>query len=255
MSDDKVEEKISEVPASLEGLEKKMKLKGTVSRIELYGAFVDVGLDVSAILHISNIGNRVNRVEDALSIGDEVVVWVDKVDVDNQQLMVSMEEPLAVEWRDLEEGKVYTGTVTRLENFGAFIDIGAEKDGLAHVSELSHEYVKHPAEVLRVGDEVEVKVLGFSRKKRRINLSLKALQEKPEAALEDLRAKDIEYEEEESFEEMPTAMEIALRRAMGDNGEGGKKAKGKKTKKQRGKDRSLQEQILLRTLELAGDDE
>ncbi len=255
MSDETVDTSIESTPKNLHDLQKKMKLKGTVTRIELYGAFIDVGLETPAILHISNIGNRVNRVEDALSIGQEVEVWVDKADPDSEQLMVTMEEPLAVEWRDLAEGKVFTGTVTRLENFGVFIDIGAEKDGLAHVSELSHEYVKHPAEILKVGEQVEVQVLGFSRKKRRINLSLKALQEKPEAALENLSARDIVIEEEEVFEEMPTAMEMALRRAMGQNGAPEKRERGKKGKKGRRSDRSLQEQILSRTLELAtGDD-
>ncbi|MBK9052128.1 MAG: S1 RNA-binding domain-containing protein [Chloroflexi bacterium] len=63
--------------------------------------------------------------------------------------------------------------------FGAFVDIGAEKEGLVHISELSHDYVKHPSEAVRVGDEVSVKVLNFSKRKRRINLSVKALLEKP----------------------------------------------------------------------------
>ena len=74
------------------------------------------------------------------------------------QIMVTMIEPLAVEWRDLKNGQTYTGTVSRLENYGAFIDIGAEREGLVHISEISHDYVKHPSEVLKAGDEVQVEV-------------------------------------------------------------------------------------------------
>lgn len=237
---------------SRESIEKKSQLKGTVTRVELYGAFVDIGREEPAILHISHLGRRVNRVSDVLSVGQEVDVWVDRVDEETGQVMLTLEAPLAVEWRDLAEGNVYTGTVTRLENFGAFIDIGAEKDGLAHVSELSHEFVKHPAEVLSNGQEVEVQVLGFSRKKRRINLSLKALQEKPESAYEKMSAKEIEYEPEESFDEMPTAMEIALREAMDSNG-GPARSKGKKARRNNRR-RKAQEEIMNRTLSMTMDD-
>lgn len=240
------------VPAVGSDLEKKSELKGTVTRVELYGAFVDIGRDNPAILHISNLGRRVNRVSDVLSVGQEVDVWIDRVDEETGQVMLTLEEPLSVEWRDLAEGNVYTGTVTRLENFGAFIDIGAEKDGLAHVSELSHEFVKHPAEVLSVGSEVEVQVLGFSRKKRRINLSLKALQEKPEGALETMSAADIEIEEEENFDEMPTAMEIAMRQAMETNG-GPDRRKGKKARRS-ARRRQTQDDIMARTLSLSMED-
>ena len=234
--------------SSIDELQRKMKLKGTVTRLDLYGAFVNIGLDAPAVLHISNIGKRVNRVSDVLKTGDEIEVWVDRVDTSNGLVNVTMNRPLAVEWSDLAEGNVYTGKVTRLENFGAFIHIGAEKEGLAHVSELSHEYVRHPREVLNVDDEVQVKVLDFSRKKRRINLSVKALQEKPETALEDMNVADLDYQEEEDFGSVPTAMEFAYRNAMG-NGSGGRKQKKKKKKKGRNYDND----IYSRTLGLAED--
>ena len=117
------------------------------------------------------------------NVGDEISVWIEDVDPDKGQVTVTMLEPLAVEWSDLKEGQAYTGKVTRLEKFGAFVDIGAEKEGLIHVSELSHDFVKHPSEVLKVDDEVQVKVLGFSKRKRRIDLSRKALLETPESEI------------------------------------------------------------------------
>lgn len=233
-------------PSSINDLERKMKLKGTVERLELYGAFINVGLDTNALVHISKLGDgHVNRVSDVLNVGDEVEVWVDKVDPEQGQIMVSMVEPVAVEWGDLKEGLTFSGKVTRLENFGAFVDIGAEREGLVHISELSHDYVKHPSEVVNVGDEVDVQVIGSSRRKRRIDLSMKNLIEKPVneqvASVEDVA----DFEDEP--DDMPTAMEIAMRRAMSklDDGNG----KGSKKERQR-KQKRAQDDILSRTLKM-----
>lgn len=242
--------------ASLRDLERKMQLTGTVTRLELYGAFIDVGLETEALVHISQLGTEhVNRVSDVLSVGDTVRVWVDKVDPDRNQLMVTMIEPLAVEWSDLQKGNNYTGKVTRLENFGAFVDIGAEREGLVHISELSHDYVKHPSEVVSVGDEVQVQVLNFSKKKRRIDLSMKALMERPESqqpVYED-RYDDSAYDDEDDeLEDLPTSMEIALRRAMGSDFKPPRQ-RGSKGRRQR-KVRQQQEDILSRTLR-ASDEE
>ena len=213
---------LTTAPQNIEDLKPKMNVNGTVNRLELYGAFIDIGVGVNALIHISQLGKeRINRVADVLNVGDEVTVWVNKVDPARQQIMVTMIEPFAVDWSDLKKGQTYNGRVSRLENFGAFIDIGAEREGLVHISELSHDYVKHPSEVLTVGDEKEVQVLGYSKRKRRIDLSIKALLGKPEqAAAFSNKSRNFREEIVEDFEdedEMPTAMEIALRKAMGDD--------------------------------------
>jgi transcriptional accessory protein Tex/SPT6 len=251
-------------PTSLNELKPKVKLTGTVKRLELYGAFIDVGLDVNALVHISKLGrDRVNRVSDVLNEGDEVSVWVEKVDTAAQQIMVTMVEPLAVDWTDLKDGQVYNGRITRLENFGAFVDIGAEREGLVHISELSHDYVKHPSEVYKVGDEVQVQVLGFSKRKRRIDLSIKVLLDEPEPAVsadqgrgkgQGRGRKEEIYEEyeEEAEEEMPTAMEIALRKAMGDSAPVSSKSRGRKRRDKK-RYREEQEDILSRTLQVSHD--
>ncbi|MCB8988245.1 MAG: S1 RNA-binding domain-containing protein [Ardenticatenaceae bacterium] len=244
-------------PTSLDDLKPKMQLKGVVKRLELYGAFLDVGVGVDALIHISKLGTEhVNRVADVLNVGDEVTVWVDKVDKKRQQLMVTMIEPLSVEWRDLEEGQVYTGTVSRLESYGAFVNIGAEREGLVHISELSHDYVKQPSEVVNVGDEIQVQVLGYSKRKRRIDLSVKSLLEKPDvqesmAAAVEHRQDVPQMDFEEEDEELPTAMEIALRRAMGDEfPQSSKQSKQSRKRRQRNSDkqRARQEELLNRTL-------
>lgn len=249
-----------ERPKSPSDLKPKMKLTGTVTRLELYGAFIDLGVGVNALIHISQLGKeRVNRVADVLSVGDEVVVWVDKVDSQRDQVMVTMIEPLAVEWAELDKGQMYTGTVTRLENFGAFVDIGAEREGLVHISELSHEYVKQPSEVVKVGDEVQVQVLGYSKRKRRIDLSMKALMEKPEEAATQQKTAAVrdnggsrftDYDEEEEDDAMPTAMEIALREAMGEEAPPRRKKDSRKKRRRSEKLRSKQEEILNRTLQV-----
>lgn len=239
-------------PTRLADVTRKTELTGTITRVELYGAFIDVGLETEAILHISQYaGSR--RIKDELSAGEELSVWVDKVDLEQKQLMVTTYEPLAVEWRDLAEGQVHTGTITRLENFGAFVDIGAEKEGLVHISEISHDYIRHPSQAVTVTDEVQVKVLSYSKRKRRINLSIKALLTEPtknvEAHIEDVFALD----DEDDFEEdVPTAMEFALRRAMGTSAppptsrkKGGRKQHRRNSRRRR----DQQDDILGRTLD------
>ena len=233
-------------PSSIADLQRKTMLTGTVARVEIYGAFINIGVGTNAILHISKLDQRVNRINDVLSVGDEVTVWVESIDADREQIMVSMIQPLAAEWSDLKIGQTYFGTVTRLEKFGAFVDIGAEKEGLVHVSELSHDYVKHPSEAVKVGDEIQVMVLGFSKRKRRIDLSRKALLESPGAA----EAVVVEEAIEEEEETLPTSMEIAIKRAMGKSGSGSKQdvtaGKGSHRKK-----KHQQEDILSRTLKLS----
>jgi transcriptional accessory protein Tex/SPT6 len=273
-------EPTTDAPTSIADLTPKMQLTGTVKRLELYGAFIHLGLDANGLIHISKLGGeQVNRVSDVLKEGEEVTVWVEKVDPERQQVMLTMIPPLAVDWGELKTDQTYEGTVTRLETFGAFVSIGAEREGLVHISELSHNYVKHPSEVVSVGDTVEVKVLGFNRRKRRIDLSMKALTEKPEA--EPMQPKQAsaprggsrsggnngqrrakrerfdpqEYEiVEDETEELPTAMEIALRRALGNDTISALKTeqRGGKTnkKKQREEQRRAQDDLLKRTLTL-----
>ncbi|HJR81364.1 MAG TPA: S1 RNA-binding domain-containing protein [Anaerolineales bacterium] len=119
-------------------------------------------------------------------IGQPISVRVIEVDRERRRLILS-ERAASTESRqsikervieELEEGKVYTGRVTSLANFGAFININGA-DGLVHLSELSWEHIDHPREVLEVGQEVKVKVINVDREKKRIGLSVRALQEDP----------------------------------------------------------------------------
>ena len=201
----------------LRDLKRKMHFNGTVIRTSLAGALVDIGLDVPGVVHISQLRKEpVNRVEDVVQPGQTVDVWVRRVVPSKQRIELTMIEPLALEWREIEPDMVVKGKVTRLENFGAFVDIGAERPGLVHISEITHGYIKSPDEVVHEGEEIEVKVLSVNRRRKQIKLSMKALEVIPEAKpkKEKKSKKVAKVEEEPEEEQVPTAMEIALREAM-----------------------------------------
>lgn len=164
----------------LESLQRKAHFTGTVVKTTLAGAIVDVNIGVPGVVHISQLQkDPVNRVEDVVQPGQTVDVWVRRVFPKKGRVELTMVKPLDVEWREIEPDMVFKGTVTRIESFGAFVEIGAERPGLVHISELTHRYVKSTDEVVKVGDEVTVKVLKVSRRKKQIKLSMKALEEPP----------------------------------------------------------------------------
>ena len=161
--------------ASVATLEPKTKLSGKILKTTLAGALVDVGQSIPGVIHISQLSNDpVNKVEDVIKEGQTVDMWVRRVKKDRIEL--TMIQPLALEWKEIEPDMVVKGKVVRLEAYGAFVDIGAERPGMVHVSELAHGYVKTPGEIVKEGDEVEAKVLDVNRKKKQIKLSMKALE-------------------------------------------------------------------------------
>jgi len=151
----------------------------------------------------------------ALQPGQEVEVWVKRVVPGKQRVELTMIEPLPLEWREISKDMVLKGKVVRLERFGAFVEIGAERPGLVHISEIAHGYIKSPDEVIKEGDEVEVKVLSVNRRRKQIKLSMKALEVDPRDVSKPQPKKSQAVEEEPEVDEpVPTAMEMALRDAM-----------------------------------------
>ncbi len=227
-------------PTSINEVTPKMELQGIVKKIDLYGALVDVGVGRLGLLHISQLSEgHVKNVTDILNEGDQVKVWVQEVDRKKGRISLTMLKPPATTWNEIDVDKVFTGTVVRVEKFGAFVDVGAERPGLVHVSELAQGYVGDPSEVVSVGDEIEVKVIGVNRRKKQIDLSVRAL----EAPVKKIA------EVAEDAEDLPTAMELALRRAMEDSGMAmpARANKGKRHKKNRR--REEREDIFARTLQ------
>ncbi len=236
-------------------LEPKTKLNGKILKTTLAGALVDVGQSIPGIIHISQLSkDPVNKVEDVIKEGQTVEVWVRRVKKDRIEL--TMIEPLALEWKEIEPDMVVKGKVVRLETYGAFVDIGAERPGMVHVSELAHGFVKTPGEIVKEGDEVEAKVLDVNRKKKQIKLSMKAL----EAEVEEFKpakkenkktnrrapkkeAAESPVQEEEREPEM-TAMQIAWQEALHKaNAE-----KSFKVKRQKSNISQEQEDLLERTM-------
>jgi ribosomal protein S1 len=238
-------------------LEPKTKLNGKVLKTTLAGALVDIGQTIPGVIHISQLSDKeINKVEDVVKEGQEVTTWVKRVRKDRVEL--TMIEPLMYDWKELKPEMIVKGKVIRLETYGAFVEFGAERPGLVHVSEITHGYVKTAAEALKEGEEIEAKVLEVDRRKRQIRLSIKALlaepviEEKPER--EDRKSKGkgrgkkaeetYEMEEEVSNEPQFTGMQIAWLQAQ-------EKAKGKnKIRRKSFKSASeQQEQLLNSTLE------
>ena len=236
-------------PGNIESIERKTQFTGKVVKTTLAGAIVDIGLDTPGVVHISQLTkDSVNRVEDVVQIGQTVDVWVRRVYPQKGRIELTMIKPLALEWREIKKDMVIKGKVSRLEKFGVFVEIGAERPGLVHVSELTHDYIHDPSDVVKEGDEVEVMVLGVNRQKKQIKLSMKALEEKPvkEVKVVQERSKEAAEPEKEKDEPVPTAMEMALREAM-ERVKTTEKAPATKEKRKTA-DKDELEKILSRTL-------
>lgn len=163
-------------PLSLRTLKVGQQFKGIVKNITNFGAFINFGIPQDGLLHISELSKqKVEKVTDVINLGQEVTVWIKKVDSKRGRISLTMVRPIQLKFKDIEEDSELEGVVTRLEAFGAFVDIGADRDGLVHISQISYDYVKHPSDVLAIGDKVTVKVLKINRKKRQVDLSIKAL--------------------------------------------------------------------------------
>ena len=236
-------------------IKRKMHFTGTIVKTTLAGAVVDIGLDTPGVVHISQLQvEPVNRVEDVVHVGQQVDVWVRRVFPKKNRIELTMVEPLALEWREIEKDMVVSGKVTRIEKFGVFVDIGAERPGLVHISEMTHGYIKSPSDLVKEGDEIEVKVLSVNRHKKQIKLSMKALEEKPVREVREPRAAPAPAErpkaeagETEKEAPTPTAMEIALREAMQRSQD--REETPAKGKKKPGASNAEIEKILSRTLQ------
>ena len=236
----------------LSNVKRKMHFTGTVLKTMLAGAVIDIGQEVPGVVHISQLREEpVNRVEDVIQVGQQVEVWVRRVFPKKKRIELTMIKPLDLEWREIEKDMVIKGKITRLEKFGVFVDIGAERSGLVHISEMTHGYIKSPGDMVKEGDEVEVKVLDVNRKKKQIKLSMKALEEPPVKVVKEQpqqkeQPKPMVEETEEKEEPVPTAMAMALREAMERSRDRDQdySSKGKKSKSSGNKNEDIFERTL-----------
>ncbi|MGB4431506.1 MAG: 30S ribosomal protein S1 [Limnochordia bacterium] len=166
-------------------LEAGMKVPGVVRRLTDFGAFVDIGDGVEGLLHVSEMAySRVNHPSDVVSEGDEITVMVLGVDRERERISLGLKQTIPDPWSTVGEryvvGQKVTGEVTRVVDFGAFVKLEDGIEGLVHISELSHKHVAKAEDVVKSGDQVEVKVISVDPEARRIGLSIKELEPKPQ---------------------------------------------------------------------------
>jgi small subunit ribosomal protein S1 len=168
----------------IQGLKEGMILDGVVKNITDYGAFVDLG-GVDGLLHVTDIAwKRINHPNEALQIGQQVRVQVIRFNSDTQRISLGMKQLEADPWDGVAikypPGAKYTGRVTNITDYGAFVELEAGVEGLVHVSEMSWTKKNvHPGKIVSTSQEVDVMVLDVDSSKRRISLGLKQVQRNP----------------------------------------------------------------------------
>ena len=168
--------------------------EGIVRSIKDFGAFVDLG-GVDGLLHVSEMSwSRVEKADQLVKVGQKVTVLVLKIDPERRKISLGLKQLTASPWDNVgltfPEGTVARGKVTRLADFGAFVELEPGIEGLIHISELAPQRVRRVADVVQAGQDVQVMVLAIDKDQRRISLSLKAALPK-------------ETEPEEEEEELP----------------------------------------------------
>ncbi|MDF2717262.1 MAG: ribosomal protein [Paenibacillus sp.] len=172
------------------------QLDGTVQRLTQFGAFVDIG-GIDGLVHISEMAwHHVQQPSEVVQEGDKVQVQVLKVDPENDRISLSIRATQPGPWQQaadkFQPGEILTGTVKRLVSFGAFVEIAPGVEGLVHISQIAHRHIGTPHEVLKEGQEVNVKVLDFNPAEKRVSLSIKETEEAPEAPAKPERRSDRE---------------------------------------------------------------
>ena len=155
--------------------------KGIVSGLSKFGAFVDIG-GVDGLVHISELSwSNVKSPSEIVSVGDEIEVYLLNIDKENLRIGLSIKRLLPKPWDTIgtryDVGDLIEVTITNLVEFGAFAKIEESIEGLIHISELDHNVVKHPKEVVKEGDVKKVKIVSLDLEKERIGLSLKQVEE------------------------------------------------------------------------------
>ena len=159
-------------------------LKGTVKNITKFGAFIDLG-GIDGLLHIGDISwGRLEKVEDALKVGEQLDVKVLAFDRKKEQISLGLKQLEPHPWENIQQkypvDSTPTGKVTGILPYGAFVELEPGIEGLVHVSEMSWtERIRHPREVLKVGDMVKVRVLSIHQENRKLSLGLKQIQPNP----------------------------------------------------------------------------
>jgi small subunit ribosomal protein S1 len=178
--DEEYEKKKQEIMGSLQVGQ---VLEGTVQRLTPFGAFVDIG-GIDGLVHISEMAwHHVEKASDVVKEGDKVKVQVLKLDPEKEKISLSIKATQEGPWdkaaQTFKSGDIVTGTVKRLASFGAFVEIAPGVEGLVHISQIAHRHIGTPHEVLKEGQQVNVKILEINPAEKRASLSIKETEEAP----------------------------------------------------------------------------
>jgi len=189
-----------------EKIEVGMTVEGVIKNITDFGAFVDIG-GVDGLLHISEMSwGRVGNPRKFFKVGDTVTAFIKEIN--DNKIALSLKFDNSNPWLNASEkyavGTIVTGVVARMTDFGAFVELETGVDALLHVSQIAREHIEKPADVLKVGQEIEAKVVDFNEENKKISLSIKALLPEPEVVEE---APEVVAEKEEEVVELPPVEE------------------------------------------------
>jgi small subunit ribosomal protein S1 len=159
------------------------KVSGTVRSIAPFGVFIDLG-GIDGLVHKSELSwNKVNNPEAGYKVGDEVEAEVIDINHERGRISLSIRKLQPDPWHstvaDFKVGDVIDGTVTKLVNFGAFVRVRDGLEGLIHISELSHQRVAHPGDVVHEGQTIKLRIISLDSERHRLGLSLKQAEEPP----------------------------------------------------------------------------
>ena len=173
------------------------RITGKVRNMTNYGAFVEIENDIDGMVHVSDMSwtRKINNPNEVLKPGQEVEVVILEINPEQQRISLGLKQIEEDPWADIANlykvGDVVTGKVSKITAFGAFVELSNKIDGLIHISQLSRDRVEKVKDVLKIGDEVEARVIKVDTDERRIGLSIKAVSENFSA--EDLKAAEEEY--------------------------------------------------------------
>ena len=180
------------------------QVRGQVRNMTAYGAFVELEEGIDGMVHVSDLSwtKKVNHPSEVLKKGDEVDAVVIDIDKANQRISLGMKQLETDPWKEIESkfkvGDVVKGTVSKIANFGAFVELPGDIDGLVHISQISEDRVEKVKDVLKPGQEVEARVIKIDKTERRLGLSIKATNYSEEA----LRKESESLESVKSGEDM-----------------------------------------------------
>lgn len=179
-------EKAEKRKALLESIEEGQTVTGTIKNVTDFGAFIDLG-GIDGLLHISEMSwGRVENPKKNFKVGTELKVLIKEINGEKIALSLKFDDtnPWLKAAVKYSIGNVVKGTVARMTDFGAFVELETGVDALLHVSQISKEHVDKPADVLKIGQEIEAKVVDFNADEKKISLSIKALEREKEAEAE-----------------------------------------------------------------------